>query len=489
MPSSQNPAADAPALSQSDRNAILLALMCVMMLAALESTIVAPAMPSIGRDLGNVEQMSWIVTAYLIVATALTPLYGKMADIRGRRIVLMFAALSFLIGSLACALSNSMIMLILARGLQGVGGGGIFAMTQTIIGDIVPARDRARYQVYTSTVWLIANVLGPLLGGLLTEYLHWSMIFWINLPFGIPALIIIWPRLAKLPRHERPHSLDIIGVFLIIAATVLIMLALSWGGVRYAWSSREMIMLIAAAILAWVLLTVRQLTAREPLIPIAVLGNKVVRNAVLTSFFAMAAYIGLMVWLPVYLQTVGGMSVTAAGLATLPLMIFSTVGAQIGAREMRRGRYVYAVPMIGMLITASGTFTLAAFAGGMPFWFLIALLAYISSGMGSVFPMLTVTLQSAVAPHDLGTTMALNVFMRSLGSAIGVAVMGAVLIGIAGSAALEKHGAPGLASADLIKGFVFAYAASGFGFVLAIVSLIRLGRRPMPPGTASGAIK
>lgn len=468
-----------PALTPADRATIMISLMCVMMLAALETTIIAPAMPSIGRDLGGVEHMSWIVTAYLVISTALTPLYGKMADIKGRRIVIVFAALSFLIGSLACALADSMLTLILARCLQGIGGGGIFAMTQTIIGDIVPVRERPQYQVYTSTVWLLANMLGPVLGGLLTDYMHWSMIFWINLPLGIPALLILWPRLARLPRHERPHSLDIIGALLIIVATVLIMLALSWGGARYAWTSFEMIGLIAATVFAWILLALRQLTAREPLISLAVLGNAHVRKAVLTSFCAMGAYIGIVIWLPVWLQTVEGMSVTAAGLWTLPLMAASTIGAQWGARAMRSSGNFHYIPRLGMIVATLGSAVLAVFAQGMPIWLFVLATSAISAGIGAIFPMLTVSLQSAVAPHDLGTTMGLNVFMRSLGSAIGVAVLGAILIGIAGAAALEKHGVPGAASAELIYAFRLAYAASAAGFTLGFVSLLLLGRPSM----------
>jgi EmrB/QacA subfamily drug resistance transporter len=468
-----------PVISSADRAAIMLSLMCVMMLAALETTIIAPAMPSIGRDLGGVEHMSWIVTAYLVISTALTPLYGKIADIKGRRIVLIFAAVSYLVGSLACALADSMMTLILARCLQGVGGGGIFAMTQTIIGDIVPLRDRPKYQVYTSTVWLLANMMGPVLGGLLTDYVHWSMIFWINLPLGIPALLVLWPRLSKLPRNERPHSLDLLGAFLIVVATVLIMLALSWGGVRYAWASWEMLALGGATLLAWVLLAVRQLTAHEPLIPLTVLGNAGVQRAVFTSFSAMAAYIAIVIWLPVWLQTVEKMSVTAAGLWTLPLMAASTIGAQWGARAMRGSGNFHYVPIAGMVLATLGSIVMGIYAAGMPMWLFALTTAVISAGTGAIFPMLSVGLQSAVPPHELGTTMALNVFMRSLGSAIGVAIMGAILIGIAGAAALEQHGAAAGATPELILAYQIGYGAVALGFFLALLSLLRLGRPSM----------
>lgn len=273
----------APSLTPADRATIMISLMCVMMLAALETTIIAPAMPSIGRDLGGVEHMSWIVTAYLVISTALTPLYGKMADIKGRRIVIVFAALSFLIGSLACALADSMLTLILARCLQGIGGGGIFAMTQTIIGDIVPVRERPQYQVYTSTVWLLANMLGPVLGGLLTDYMHWTMIFWINLPLGLLAFLMSNSALKRLPRHEQQHRLDILGALLLVAATVTLMLGLHDGGNHYSWTSARILGLFAGSTVLWLAFVWRIRTAREPLIPLSVLGNDVVSRGTVAA--------------------------------------------------------------------------------------------------------------------------------------------------------------------------------------------------------------
>ncbi|MCC2097324.1 MAG: MFS transporter [Hyphomicrobiales bacterium] len=469
------------ALSKGDIRLIMVGLMFVMMLAALETTIVGPALPTIGRDLGNIELIPWVVTAYLLVTTATTPLFGKMADIRGRRIVILFAAGAFLAGSVACAVSTSMTMLVFSRGLQGIGGGGIFAMTQTIIGDIVPPAERARYQVYTSSVWIAANLLGPVLGGLFAEHLHWSMIFWINLPLGGFALAIVWQRLKMLPRNERPHRLDAIGALLMMAATTLLLLAVSWGGVRYSWTSPQIAGLAIAAIVAWALLAIRLRTAPEPLIPIAILSNQVVRMATLCSFFAIGSYVGIAVYLPVYLQTIGSMTVADAGLATIPLMVFTSAGATIGALSMRRLDRYRIPALAGLAMAALAAAAMAWSADDLPLWLLIVLTSAIATGLGCIFSLIAVTLQSALARHDLGTTMALNVFLRSLGQALGVAALGAILLGIGGSDGIEQVGVRSpVAIAALEDAFRIMFLTSAAGFAAALFCLWRMEDRPLP---------
>ncbi len=467
-------------LNKTDIRLIMIGLMFVMMLAALETTIVGPALPTIGRELDNVELMPWVVTAYLLVTTAMTPIFGKFADIKGRRIVILWAAGTFLFGSIVCAMSTSMPMLVVARGLQGIGGGGIFAMTQTIIGDIVPPAERARYQIYTSTVWLTANLFGPVLGGFFAEYLHWSMIFWINVPLGLLALFIVWPRLKMLPRHERPHKLDLTGALLIMVSTVLLMLIVSWGGSRYAWTSPQLLALVLAGALAWTLLIIRLRTASEPLIPIAVLGNQVVRMGTLCGFFSIGAYVGIAVYLPVYLQTLGGMSVADAGLATIPLMIFTSLGATIGAMSMRRMNRYRIPPLTGLIAAMLAIIVMAWRVDNMPLWLLMVLTTIIATGLGCMFSLIAVSLQSAVARHDLGTTMALHVFLRSLGQALGVAALGAILLGVAGADGIEQVGARDPETiANLEQAFRIMFLASAAGFAAAILCRWRMEDRPL----------
>ena len=212
-----------------------------MFLAALDQTIIATALPTIGREIGDFDLLPWVVTSYLLTATAVTPLYGKFSDIRGRRRTMLVGIGLFVAGSVACALAPTMIVLILARGLQGLGGGGLISLAQTIIGDIVAPKERGRYQAYIAGVFVSSSLAGPVLGGFFAEHLHWSIIFWINVPLGLIAFFMTDRLLRRLPRHDRPHALDVLGAVLLVAATSVLMLALNWGGVRYPWGSLQIL--------------------------------------------------------------------------------------------------------------------------------------------------------------------------------------------------------------------------------------------------------
>src|SRR5437763_1401676 len=262
---------------------IIFGLLLAMLLAALDQTIVATALPTIGQDLQDIEHLPWVVTAYLLASTAVTPLYGKLSDIHGRRPVLLAAISTFIVGSIACALAPSMFILICARGLQGIGGGGLISLAQTIIADIVSPRERGRYQVYIASVFITSSLAGPVLGGFCAEHLHWSAIFWINVPLGHGAFAMTYSKLKRLPRHERPHRLDLIGAACLVVASTSLLLALSWAGVRYPWLSFEIIGLIAVSITFWGTFFVRTQMISEPLIPITVLQNQVVRTGTLSA--------------------------------------------------------------------------------------------------------------------------------------------------------------------------------------------------------------
>src|SRR3954464_8008442 len=233
--------------------AIMLGIMLAMFLSALEQTIVAPALPTMGRVLGDVDNLAWVVTAYLLAATAVTPLFGKLSDIHGRRITMLVACVIFIVGSIACALAPNMPTLIAARALQGIGGGGILPIAHTIIGDMVSPRERPRYQSYTAIMFMAASIIGPVVGGVLTDYVHWTMIFWINLPMGLLALWMTDRALKKLPRHDRPHKLDVLGALLMVGAALALMLAMTWGGTRYAWASAPILGLLGGSVVLWLL--------------------------------------------------------------------------------------------------------------------------------------------------------------------------------------------------------------------------------------------
>src|SRR3954454_11743628 len=299
--------------------------MVAMFLAALDQTIVATAMPTIGSDLVDFEHLPWVVTAYLLTATAVTPLYGKLADIIGRRTTLLTAIAVFVLGSAFCALAPNMLALILARGLQGLGGGGLISLAQTIVADLVSPKERARYQVYFASVFVTSSLLGPVLGGFFAEHLHWSVIFWINLPLGLLALWMSNAALKRLPRHDRPHSLDLLGAALMVAGTVSFMLCLNWAGVRYAWLSPQVLGVLAASAVLWVLFVLRLRHAPEPLIPPTIFRNPVVRMGTLSACFGMGTFIGLTIFVPVYFESVRGLSSSTSGLALMPLMVGTVV--------------------------------------------------------------------------------------------------------------------------------------------------------------------
>ncbi|MFZ0986331.1 MAG: MFS transporter, partial [Xanthobacteraceae bacterium] len=291
-------------IDHSAVRAIVAGIMLAMFLSALEQTIVAPALPAIGRSLGGIDELSWVVTAYLLAVTATTPLFGKLSDIYGRRVVLLWAIGIFIGGSIACALAPTIWTLVFARGLQGIGGGGLLPIAQTIIADLLSPQERPVVQGRTSIMFMSASILGPVLGGFFTDQLHWSLIFWINLPLGAVALVMSERALRQLPRNERPHQLDVIGATLMVGAALSVMLALAWGGTHYPWSSPLILSLLAASAMLWGLFATRLLTAREPFIPLTILRGRVTSTITCAAFFSVGTIIGITIYTPLYCETV-----------------------------------------------------------------------------------------------------------------------------------------------------------------------------------------
>lgn len=476
-------AAPAAPMSEADIRTILYGIMLAMFLAALDQTIVATAMPTIGRELNDVAHLPWVVTAYLLASTAVTPLYGKLADIHGRRIVLLSGIVVFIVGSIACAVAPSLWLLVVARFVQGLGGGGLIALAQTIIGDMVPPRERGKYQVYIASVFMASSLLGPVLGGFIAEKLHWSVIFWINLPLGLAAYLMTFNALKRLPRHERPHKLDMLGALLITSATMTLLLALSWGGTHYPWASAQILGLVVLSGLLWLLFAWRLRSADEPLIPLDVLANPVVRWGTIAAGFGMGTFIGLTIYLPLYFETVVGMSAASSGLGLLPLTCGTVIGATASGRALTRIKHYKRVPMAGLTVAMLGVTVLALYAGSLPLLPFALMLTLISLGLGTLLPVATVAIQNAVLQHQLGTATAVANFFRQIGGALIVAVFGAIVLGgIGGAGSGLSPEALKLGTVDrevMVQLFRYVFAATGIGFAAALFCLTRMAELPL----------
>lgn len=462
----------------------MIGILLAMFLSALEQTIVAPALPTIGRHLSDVENLSWVVTAYLLAATVMTPLFGKLSDIYGRRIMMLVAIVIFLVGSAACALAPNMPALIAARVLQGIGGGGILPLAHTIVGDMVSPRERARYQSYTSIMFMAASIAGPVLGGVLTDYVHWTLIFWINLPLGLAALVMTDRALRRLPRYDRPHKLDVLGASLMVGAALALMLAMTWGGTRYPWGSSLILALLLGSAALWLLLTIRLLTAPEPFIPLSVLREPIVAAVTVVGFFSIGVIIGLSIFLPIYFELVLGFSPSGSGIALIVFLAAATVGSFIAGRLMMQLRHYKWVPIGGLLLAIIMLVIFAAKPAGLSLLSVAALLSLGGTGLGAMYPVTTTIIQNSVEPHQLGTATGTLNFFRQLGGAIIVAAFGAILLGgfDTGGKGLTLEmlaGGAGSAGADFAQLFRFVFIAGAALLAAGLVPVFLIEERPL----------
>ena len=477
-------------LTHPEIRAIVLGIMLAMFLGALDQTIVATALPTIGRHFGDLGDLSWVVTAYLLTATAVTPLYGKLSDIHGRRAVMLTAIVLFMVGSVACALAPSMQALIWGRALQGMGGGGLVALAQTIIADIVSPRERGRYQGYIGAVFATSSVGGPVLGGFLTQHLDWSLIFWINIPLGFAALGMTANVLKRVPFHPRKHRLDILGAVLMMSAAVALLLALSWGGRRFDWISAEAGALLLASAILWGLFAWRLVATTEPFLPLSVLGNPVVRCAALAGACNMAALVGMTIFIPLYFEVVRHLSASQSGMALIPLMGASVIFSTIAGRLMVHMTHYKRLPLIGVALGIVGLGALAIWPAEMPIALVLVLTFVVGSGIGTLFPVSTVGMQNAVAQSQMGITTGAANFFRALFSALVVAILGAIVLGGLGGVtgmSIEML-ARSASSAELAFAFRFVFLACALVLAFALTFLIGMEERPLRgPGPSASA--
>jgi EmrB/QacA subfamily drug resistance transporter len=459
-------------------------LALAMFLGALNQTVVATALPTIGRAFDDFENLSWVVIAYLLTSTLVAPLYGKLSDIYGRRGMMLVALGVFVAGSAASAVAPNMLMLIVARGLQGLGGGGIVPLTQSIIADAVPPRERGYYQAYTGSVWVIAGAGGPVLGGVIADHLHWSLIFWLNVPLGIVAALLSQRQLKRLPQHERAHKIDLIGAGLMMLSALTLLLALTWGGTRFPWLSQPIITLVVAAALLSAAFIWWVLHVAEPFLPVAVLNNPVMRVGTVATACTQGVNIGLTIFVPLYYELVHGLSASDSGLALIPIVMMTTPGSFLSGRAMLYlNRYKW-VPIL-LLSAATAAVLLLVIHPLMPVWAVAVVMCLVGMGTGSSYPVVTVSIQNAVSHHQIGVAMGAMNFFRALASAFIVALMGAIMLAHLG-AAPERGAAPAVVTVAqnatvevLAHMFSFIFALAAAFLLLGIVALVLMEERPL----------
>jgi EmrB/QacA subfamily drug resistance transporter len=426
-------------LSHRQLLVIFSALMLGMLLAALDQTIVATALPTIVGDLGGLNHLSWVVTAYLLAATVSTPLYGKLGDLYGRKRIFQAAIVIFLVGSVLAGLSQSMGQLIVFRAIQGLGGGGLMVTAQAIIGDVVSPRERGRYMGYFGAVFGGAMVAGPLAGGFFTDHLTWRWVFYINLPLGLAALVVTTVALHAREARVR-HRIDYLGAALLAAGVACVVLLTTWGGTEYAWGSSTIVGLgLAAAVLLTAFALVER-RAAEPIIPLALFRNSTFDVSSAVSFIIGFAMFGVISFLPLYLQLVTGASATNSGLLLLPLM-FGLLGASTLSGQLisRTGRYKV-FPVAGTAIAAVGMWLLSTMTPTTGRATSTVYMVVLGIGIGLVMQVVILATQNAVDRRDLGVATGTVSFFRSVGGSFGVAVFGAIFT--SGSPASWPGGCP-----------------------------------------------
>lgn len=407
---------------------VMSGLMLGMFLAALDQTIVATALPTIVGELGGLENLSWVVTAYLLASTVTAPLYGKISDLYGRKIVFQVAIGLFLIGSALSGIAQNMPQLIGFRGIQGLGAGGLFVMALTIVGDVVSPRERGRYQGYFGAVFAVSSIAGPLLGGWLVDNVDWRWVFYINLPIGLIALFVT-ASVLNLPFHRQEHRIDYPGAALLVGGVSALLLVTVWGGRQYEWGSPLIVGLTIAGLSLVGVFLWWERRIEEPILPLRLFRNRTFSLTSAAGFIVGLAMFGGIIFLPLFLQIVVGASATNSGLLLLPMMMGIIVASVGGGRLITRtGRYKI-FPVVGSVLAALALFLLSTMGVGTTLLSASIYMLILGTGLGLMFQVLVLAVQNSVAMRDLGVATSANTFFRSLGGSFGTALFGAIFTG------------------------------------------------------------
>jgi EmrB/QacA subfamily drug resistance transporter len=492
-----------PRLSHRQILLLMGGLMTGMLLAALDQTIVGTALPTIVGKLGGINHYSWVVTAYLLASTASTPLYGKISDLYGRRPILIFAIVTFMIGSLAAGASQNMTELIAFRAVQGLGAGGLMTLAFTIISDVVAPRERGRYMGIFGAVFGVSSVAGPLVGGYFAEH-NWRWIFYINVPLAILAVIVCYAVLRLVPHQRRDHKVDYLGAVFMVASVVSLLIALSFGGssATWGWSSGRIIALCVAAVAFGAIFLFVESKAAEPILPLRLFKKLTFSISNAATFILGFAMFGSIIFLPLYLQIVKGASPTKSGLLMLPMMV-GVIGTSIISGRMisKIGRYKW-FPVAGTALMAAGLLMFTLLQVNTPLWQAFIYMLVVGIGLGSAMQPLVLAVQNDLDLRDMGAGTATSTFFRSLGGAVGVAALGAVLsnklAGMSGgghpisiNSPASIQALPAAAKATVQNLFVDAlhpiFLTAGLVTVLAIVLALMMPDRELKGAGASPA--
>ena len=400
--------------------------MVALLLAALDQTIVATALPHIVGDLGGLSNYSWVITAYVLAMAVTVPLYGKLGDIYGRRRLYIVAISIFLFGSVLCGLAQSMTQLVAARGIQGMGAGGLFALAIATVGVIVPPRDRGRYQGLIGATFAAGSIIGPAIGGLIVDNTSWRWVFFVNLPVGIAALIVIAIAIPK-RTQRREHSLDLLGATLLAIATTTFLLTLVWGGEEYSWTSAPVIGAFGITLVAVIAFALVERKAKEPILPFEFLRNPIVAAGVASVGLSAMAMVGTIAFVPLFVQGVIGTSATSSGVVLTPFMLGAVTASAISGQWISRSGHYRPNAIAGPIVLGTGLFLLSRMGTSTTNAEAAAFMVVSGIGLGMMMQVFVIAVQNQVPMRSMGSATALTQFARSIGATLGVTLMGVIV--------------------------------------------------------------